>query len=681
MLFLKKLKIVLQSNIFYYLCFIFLIFYLFIITIVIKYDTKIDNLSVLEGIVIDINIKDNKISFILKNSEKIKCTYYLKDNESIDSLLGKKVKISGEKSKFYNNTIPNTFNYKKYLYNNKIYVAYTVKSIEILNDENIFYKIKNKITRRINSFDDLTRKYLNLFILGDKSYLSDESYNTYKTNGIWHLFAISGMHIGLITLILDKILFNIKFKKSIISSILMYFMFLTNFSASVMRATIFYFLKNLLHKLNCSLDNKKILFLTAFIILILNPFMIYNTGFQYSFLVTYIIMLMSNKITGNYFIKIFKISFISFIVSMPITINLNFEINLLSIFLNILFVPFISLIIFPLSVITFFIPLFGHLLNILILILEFLNNLLYNLKLNIVIPKIPIFLIIIYYLILYLFYKCNNKKYLFFYILILFINYMLPKIDNNYYVYYLDVGQGDSSVLISPYKNEVIMIDTGGSINSNYHVSNNVMLFLKSIGIAKINLLIISHGDYDHMGESINLVNNFKVEKVIFNCGSYNNLEKELIKVLDNKKIEYYSCINELNLDSNKLYFLNTREYDNENDNSNIIYTELNNYKFLLMGDASSVTEKEILNKYNLTNIDVLKVGHHGSKTSSSEEFINTIKPKYSLISVGKNNRYGHPNNEVLDNLNDSKIYRTDINGSIMFKIKNNNLKIETCPP
>ena len=183
------------------------------------------------------------------------------------------------------------------------------------------------------------------------------------------------------------------------------------------------------------------------------------------------------------------------------------------------------------------------------------------------------------------------------------------------------------------------------------------------------------------MGEAINLVNNFKVEKVIFSCGSYNNLEKELIKVLNKKKIKYYFCIKELNIDNNKLYFLQTKEYDNENDNSNIIYTELNGYKFMYMGDASSTTEKEIMSKYNLPDIDILKVGHHGSKTSSSNEFINEINPKYSVISVGKNNHYGHPNKEVLDVLSNSKIYRTDEDGSIMFKIKNNKLKIETCEP
>ena len=189
------------------------------------------------------------------------------------------------------------------------------------------------------------------------------------------------------------------------------------------------------------------------------------------------------------------------------------------------------------------------------------------------------------------------------------------------------------------------------------------------------------HGDYDHMGEAINLVNNFKVEKVIFNCGEFNELEQELINVLDKKKIPYYSCIKELNIDDDKLYFLNNKDYGNENNNSSVIYTELNNYKFLFMGDAGVEVEKDLMKKYNLDNIDVLKVGHHGSKTSSSELFIDVINPKYSIISVGKNNRYGHPNKEVLDNLKDSKIYRIDQDGSIMFKLKNNKLGIEICSP
>ena len=246
-------------------------------------------------------------------------------------------------------------------------------------------------------------------------------------------------------------------------------------------------------------------------------------------------------------------------------------------------------------------------------------------------------------------------------------------------IIFFDVSQGDSILLHYPHNKHNILIDTGG--NHTYEISKNIIIpYLKSKGISKIDYLILTHGDYDHMGEAINLVENFKVEKVIFNCGEFNELEQDLIKVLNKKKIPYYSCIKELNINDSKLYFLNSKDYGNENDNSNVIYTELNGYKFMFMGDASDTTEKEILNKYNLPDIDVLKAGHHGSKTSSSKEFIDTINPKYSIISVGKNNRYGHPNKEALDNLEDSKIYRTDVEGSII-KIKNKKLKIETCSP
>lgn len=249
----------------------------------------------------------------------------------------------------------------------------------------------------------------------------------------------------------------------------------------------------------------------------------------------------------------------------------------------------------------------------------------------------------------------------------------------------IDVGQGDSLLLHT--KESTILIDTGGkesfvrNDNSSNIVLPTIIPYLKSLGIRSLDYLILTHGDFDHMGEAINLVNNFKVKKVIFNCGEFNDLEKELIKVLDKKKIKYYSCIKELNIDNNKLYFLQTKEYDNENDNSNVIYTELNGYKFMFMGDAGVEKEKDILEKYNLNNIDVLKVGHHGSKTSSSPNFINSINPKYALISVGKDNKFNHPNTTVLNTLSLSKILRTDIDGSVEIILTKNNYVINTCPP
>ena len=186
------------------------------------------------------------------------------------------------------------------------------------------------------------------------------------------------------------------------------------------------------------------------------------------------------------------------------------------------------------------------------------------------------------------------------------------------------------------------------------------------------------HGDFDHMGEAINLVNNFKIKKVIFNCGRYNYLEKQLIDVLERKKIAYYSCVKNLDIENFNLQFLNTKIYDNENDNSNVIYFNYNSYKFLLMGDAGEKRELDILESYNIKDIDFLKIGHHGSNTSSSKIFINSINPKYSLISVGKNNKFGHPRSSVLNILKNSTIYRTDEDGSIKIILNKNEYKIRT---
>ena len=150
------------------------------------------------------------------------------------------------------------------------------------------------------------------------------------------------------------------------------------------------------------------------------------------------------------------------------------------------------------------------------------------------------------------------------------------------------------------------------------------------------------------------------------------------IILLKQKNISYYQNIKELNIASNKLYFLNTKDYNDENENSSVIYTKIDNVKLLLMGDAGVKKEEDILNVYNLNNIDILKVGHHGSKTSSSINFINEINPVYGIISVGVNNLYGHPNNEVLNNLEKVVVYRTDYNGSVMFEIEKDKLNIYT---
>ena len=653
-----------------------------------KFYLKIDN-YVIDG---------NKLSIDFNN---LKSIYYFKTKEEINLFkknynLGDTLEVHGLLEIPNNNTIPNTFNYKNYLYNKKIKYILKIESFKKIKDnKNILIKIKNYISKRIENIKN--NSYLYAFILGKSSYLDINVYNNYKINGITHLFALSGLHVSMFSSILlhilNKLKLNEKITFTITSIFLILFSFIASFTPSILRATIFFILSSINKIYYFFINPKNLLYLTFTILIFINPFYIFDTGFILSFAITYFILLLNEELTIEGNIKsILVVSILSLLSSLPIIIkNISYEVNIIGFVNNILFIPLVSNIIFPLSLMTILVPKLSIVLFILTNIMEkisefsctIFNIVLYFQKLN----YIEIF---IYYILLILSIK-KSKKILIILLIFIFILYIKPYFNKNTYIYFIDVGQGDLELIVTE-NNESILIDTGGKLsykteswkqrNKEFNLmSSSVIPFIKSIGIKKIDYLIITHGDYDHMGEAINLVNGFKVEKVIFNCGEYNDLEKELIKVLEKKNIKYYSCVKELNIDKYKLQFLNTGTYNNENDNSSVIYLNYNNYKFLFMGDAGVEVEQNLIEKYNLKDIDVLKVGHHGSKTSSSKCFIDSINPKYSIISVGKNNRYGHPNDSVLDNLNDSNIYRTDINGSIMFKIKNNKLRIDTCCP
>ena len=633
------------------------------------------------GTVTDIKKEEDKTTLNIKGKENI--VVYTKND--INIYLGDKILVYGTLKALKNNSIFNLFNYKKYMLSKNTYYSIFADKIKILKyNSNIFYKIKTILINHIEKIK--YSEYLKIFILGDNKYLDKTIKESFKINGISHLFSVSGMHISLLSTIILFLLNKIKKSKInyiLTSLILILFSFLTSFSPSVLRSVYLFIFLYFNKQLNLKIPTIKIIIFILCINLILNPYNIYNAGFIFSYTIS-IYLILFNKLINRqkrYITKTLMTSFISFLVSIPILINNYFSINLSSIINNIIFVPFISFIVFPLSLLVVIMPFLEPVFVIVIKILEFTTIFFQKFKIEMIMSKMNFFYVILYYLIITLIlYKFLNKKYkyIMFIIILMVIHTNINNIRNDLYITFLDVGQGDSTLIHLPH-NKNILIDTGGKID--YNLSVNIINYMKSKGIKKLDYLVLTHGDYDHMGEAINLIENYKVDNVIFNCGEFNNLEKNLIKILNKKKIRYYSCINELNINNYKLQFLNTKIYNNENDNSSVIYLNYNNYKFLFMGDAGVDKEKDILEKYNLSNINVIKVGHHGSKTSSSKEYINEISPKYSIISVGKNNRYGHPNKEVLNNLEQSKIYRTDIDGSIMFRIKNNKLKIKACSP
>ena len=682
--YMKRLKYILRHR--YYIKLVALLFLLlvFIYTKVVKKQIIYNDETEFSGVIYKIKVKNDKTSIYIKAKERLIIETYSQINDELK--LGDTIYVKGVLTIPNNNTIPNIFNYRKYLYNNGIYHMVIANNIEkIANNTNVIYYLREKILTRINK-NSTSSHYLKLFILGDNSLLDEDIINSYQQNGISHLFSISGMHIslfaGILLYFLKRLSYSNHYNYTVVILFLIFYALLVGFSPSVLRSLTMYILHAMNKLFNLKIPRNNIMYITLIILLAINPFLIYHIAFQYSYIISLSLVLFAKNIKSikNSILKSLYISYISFMISIPICMYHFYKINILSIILNIIYIPLVSSIIFPLSLISFIVPKVDAILNIFIKIVETSSLFISKFKIGtIYFPKPNLTIIIILYIFIFaLLY--NKKNYIIFLLLFFYKNSIY--FNNNYEITYLDVGQGDSTFIRFPRNKSNLLIDTGGRIDSNYKFTlNQTIPYLNSIGINHIDYLILTHGDYDHMGEAINLINNFKVEKVIFNCGPYNDLENELIKLLDKKKIKYYTCIKELNIDKNKLFFLQTKEYDNENDSSNVIYTELGEYKFMFMGDASNVTEKEIMNKYILSNIDVLKVGHHGSRTSSSKEFINKINPKYSIISVGKNNRYGHPNKEVLNNLKDSKIYRTDQDGSIMFKIKNNKLKVVNYSP
>ena len=556
----KKLKTIFVSKKFL-LSLIFLVFILTWYQVFFKNDnSKFSNEEEITGLIKSKKVTNNKITLELKSKENIIINYYVDTYDELNKLNdtlyeGIIITAHGTLNQPSNNTIPNAFNYKKYLKSKKIYYTFKADALEVVGqNSNIYYQFKHWLSKRIESIDDTG--YIKAFVLGSKSEIDEDIFKTYQNNGITHLFAISGMHISLFSSILLFLLKKIHLKDNqaypIILLFLLGYTFLVSFTASVVRAFTLYLLLYFNKRLKLGATTTRIFIYAIVLILLLNPFFILDIGFLYSSLTSFGLILFSNYLkTSNKVLAILRVSLIALLFSLPITINNFYEYNFLSILANTVIVPLVSTIIYPLSLITLIFPFFHPILKFFITILESISTILNSITwFKIILPKMPYFLIISYYFIIYFLFITKKKRYVIFLITLL-LGYKLSfNFDNNFYVYYLDVGQGDSIVLISPRSRKATLIDTGGkkSVSYNefppneYHVSNNVITFLKSINISKINTLITTHGDYDHMGESLNIVNNFKVGDVILNCGFLNGLEQELITLLDKKHIKYSKC-------------------------------------------------------------------------------------------------------------------------------------------
>lgn len=683
----KLRTILLQSNI-YRVTIVGVIIYALIVTLLPKYESVYKGSE--EDFLCSIDnykIEEDKMKLELVCKEKLVGSYYFKNDEynffKEKVNIGSSVIVKGKLVSPKNNTVPYLFNYKKYLYNKRVYYTLKIDSIKILKENsNPFIKLKNRVIKHVNSYKDST--YLYAFILGKTELISDEVLTSYRENGISHLFALSGLHVSIFSSILLFILKKLRFKEILnyvlIFIFLLLFSFITGFSPSILRATLLFFLLGINKVFYLNIRTLDILYLVFIILVIINPFIIYNLSFILSFTAAFFLIFSSDLLKGkNYFVSLFKVSLLSYFASLPLSIYYFGYTNLLGTILNLVFVPLVSFVVFPLTLLTFIISKFYSILNITTNLLESLSLLFNKFKIIIYFPRINLIFVFIYLSILMLYIKFKKKICLYLIIVLLIFFKIRPYMDNNTYIYYIDVGQGDSILVVTPHLNKTILIDTGGivSFNKNYKsniVKNKTIPFFRRIGINKVDYLFLTHGDYDHAGEANELLSNFCVKKVFINKGNINNIEKKI----NNKEV---LRLKNFVIDNIKVNSLNNNVFNNENDDSTILLFNIYDYKFLFMGDASIKTEEYLLNNYILPNVDILKVGHHGSYTSTSTDFINVIKPKYSVISVGENNMYKHPNKSVLDILDNTKLFRTDVDGTIEVKISKKGYKIKTYVP
>ena len=246
--------------------------------------------------------------------------------------------------------------------------------------------------------------------------------------------------------------------------------------------------------------------------------------------------------------------------------------------------------------------------------------------------------------------------------------------------YFIDVGQGDCSLFVSG--DETMLIDSG-----EYEYGDTVISFLEEKSISEIDYLVVTHAHTDHMGAMKDIINSIDVENVILSEVSDSAMSKrqygEFLEAVDNSGAEVIVAEPDYTFSFGKAECRILAPFEvsqEENDNSVVMQITAGKTSFLMTGDIEKAVEKQILTNYPDLETTILKAAHHGSKTSSHDDFINTIKAKVGIISVGTNNSYNHPSAEVVEALRNSgmDLYRTDTNGTVMIECAEDRYKIFT---
>lgn len=662
---------------------------------------NIENTETDQYIVYNVKEKEYGKEYTVKNAGKNPLKYQLRVFGETNFLPGSMIQVEGKISKPLENSNPGVFQYRNYLKSKNIYGIIEAEDYNVTrkgNTNNIFLKMKFSIINQLNNifdenFSEKQAAFLKTIFLGENN-IDEKDKEEIRALGISHLLAISGFHISLIYaflfLLFNKMNISNNFTIYSILFLLWTYAYIVSWIPSVFRAVFMISFILLSAKWIIPWDRKNILFLSLGINLLINPFGIYDIGLQFSYLATFVIIEVLSKSPerSDSSIKdliLFSLSIYCFLL--PVQIFYFNEIQAAFLLGNIFIVPVFGIVIISALLFLLFggIPIIGGGIKVFTTwCLSFFDLLVEgasNFSQTIITKPLDFFAVVFIYLILYLFLKHRRaflqyKKYILYSMLLIIISDLSKDIIYRpVTMTMIDIGQGDSILIES--RQETILIDTGGSFWENDTSGEYVLRpVLKNKNIGKIDYLILSHFDEDHAGNIKMILEEFKPKAIVGREGGQGVLEEKYgIKYpyIDfNRKITFSDILIEP--------YIAEGNFD-ENNESLVFKLTSHNIRTLFTGDIEEDAERKYA-EFDIQS-EILKVPHHGSKTSSTDAFLEKVKPSLGLLSVGRNNSYGFPHQEIMDRY-DKKgipILRTDTHGAIEIVIHRFGSQVSTFLP
>lgn len=670
--------------------------------------------------------------FFIKDKITILCKAKL-DNRTTFELYdelkpGNHLKVTGYYYKGKQRRNPGEFDYNEYLNSKDILGILSINditSITVLDYDtdlfkNIIHQIRKTIDGQIKQYHSPeTAALLRGLLLADRGDINYQTKTQFINAGVVHVLAVSGLHVGYIVLIFLFLFgrFNI-YLQSIFTIIgLLCFMLITGVPPSVFRATVMAIVLIIAFLSNRSTNLINSISIAALIILIINPNEIYNPGFQLSFaavlaigiILPYINQLIEkwnvkNKIL-KYILLFWGVSLSAQIGTLPFTLLYFNKYSVIALLTNLIVIPSIGFIIAGAIVTLFFsatIPFIavyfasandlfsGWILS----IIKYSGNLSYS---YISVTNYSIIDLILFYFMLTLllfllprFMSIKSKLILF--ILIVANTILFSSLDNTNLlpdkflsVLMIDVGQGDSFLIKFP-NGKTALIDAGNTTSTFDNGDRVIIPLLNYLGIKKIDYGIVTHIDADHYGGFVTLILNGIIGEIIKpEIDTTLSKDKRFEEFISERKVPInYFKEEKMEVGNAAIFFLydddvNEISGESTNNRSGIFKLVYGETSFLFTGDVEKNVEKIYANRYrNFLDSDVLKIGHHGSKTSSSNDFLQYITPELSLISAGFKNKFGHPAEDVLQRLKTmgSTIYRSDLQNAILLRSDGQEIKL-----